>query len=226
VPWGDRAEVHLFDGGFVAAAPVDGGLVSVNVILERSRARSSSRDETFESRIAALPAIAERLQRGRRVDPIRGIGSFACMTASPTFHGGALVGDAAGYVDPITGEGIFFALKGGELLAECVTDALRARTDRSAETRAWQTYRAGRRREIASRSALALLLQRGLRHPAIVRAAWRLMSARPALADLLVSVTGDYVPLRELRSPRVWARALWGTTQTPRVRGVGHPTPG
>jgi flavin-dependent dehydrogenase len=224
VSWGDRAEVHLFDGGFVAAAPVDGDLVSVNLIVDRARVRAapdrsvggplvdrherSSRDEWFAARLAALPAIAARLQRGRRLDPIRGTGSFACTTRAATFPGGALVGDAAGYVDPITGEGIFFALKGGELLAEAVTSALHARADRSAEARAWHEYRAGRRREITSRAAFSLLLQRGLRHPSIVRAAWRLMAARPALADLLVSVTGDYVPLRELRSPRIWWRAL------------------
>jgi geranylgeranyl reductase family protein len=35
-----------------------------------------------------------------------------------TGDGWALVGDAAGFVDPITGEGIYFAIRSGELLAE------------------------------------------------------------------------------------------------------------
>jgi flavin-dependent dehydrogenase len=44
--------------------------------------------------------------RGERVDPIRGLGSLACRTTAQTFDGAALVGDACGYVDPVTGEGI------------------------------------------------------------------------------------------------------------------------
>ena len=53
--------------------------------------------------------LGERLSRGRRVDPVRGIGPLATRTSQQTFDGAALVGDACGYVDPVTGEGIFFA---------------------------------------------------------------------------------------------------------------------
>jgi hypothetical protein len=51
-------------------------------------------------------------------------------------------------------------------------------------------------------------LQRGLRHPLLVRHFLAMLAARPQLADLLVSVTGDYVPGRELLRPSVWRAAL------------------
>ena len=35
-----------------------------------------------------------------------------------------------------------------------------------------------------------------------------LLAARPRLADVVVSVAGDYVPLAELRRPSVWLGAL------------------
>jgi flavin-dependent dehydrogenase len=44
-----------------------------------------------------------------------------------TGEGWALVGDAAGFADPITGEGIYYAFKSGDLLADALGDALRAR---------------------------------------------------------------------------------------------------
>ena len=66
------------------------------------------------------------------------------------------------------------------------------------------------RREIAPHGDLALWLQRGLRHPRLVRAALGLLERRAGLCDLLVSVTGDYVPLKELLRPRVWL-AAWRT---------------
>jgi len=207
VPWGAAAEVHFFDGGYVAAAPVDGGLVSVNVILdmERNRAAGLTRDARFERSLARLPAIAARLAAGRRVDPVRGLGPLAARTRAQTFDGAALVGDAAGYVDPVTGEGLFFALRGAALLSEELARALHARRT---DAPALAGYCAGRARELAPRARAALLLQRALRHPWLVRGAARVLAARPGLADVLVSVTGDYVPLGELVRPSVWARAL------------------
>ncbi len=207
VAWGDRAEVHLFPGGFVACAPVDGGLVSVNLVLDRElwRRERAPRDALLDSWLARLPAIGPRLASGHRVDPVRGIGSMACTTTRQVFAGAALVGDACGYVDPVTGEGIFLALKGAELLARSVTRALH--TGRR-DAAALAPYARDWRREIAPHNRLATLLQRGLRRPRVVATAFRLFDARPQLVDLLVSVTGDYVPTRELWRPGVWLRAL------------------
>lgn len=211
VPWGDRAEVHLLERGFFAVAPVDGGDVSLNLVLDAAEYERTGlpRDELLEAWLRRTPALGQRILRGRRIDPVRGTGAMAMSTTRQTFDGAALVGDASGYVDPITGEGIFFALKGAELLSETLSHALHAgRTD----ARVLQPYLAGRRREIAPRIAFSLLLQRGLRHPALVGAAFRLLAARPRLVDTLVSVTGDYVPLRELARPSVW----WNALGTPR----------
>jgi len=207
VPWGDRAEVHLLERGFFAVAPVDGGDVSLNLVLDAAEYERTGlpRDELLEHWLLRTPALGERILRGRRVDPVRGTGAMAMSTTRQTFDGAALVGDASGYVDPITGEGIYFALKGAELLSHSLVNALRrGRTD----AQALRPYLAGRRREIAPRIAFSLLLQRGLRHPALVGAAFRVLAARPRLVDTLVSVTGDYVPLRELARPSVWWRAL------------------
>jgi flavin-dependent dehydrogenase len=204
---GEHAEVHLFDGGYFACAPVDAGLLSLNLVLERSIYRRTSlpRDALLAHWLARVPALEERLAQGRRADPVRGTAWQGSRTTAQVFDGAALVGDAAGYVDPITGEGIYLALLGARLLAQSLVPALHARR---CGPRALTGYARARRREIEARCRLAFLLQRGLRRPGLVRHALALLGRRPRLADLVVSLTGDYVPLGEIARPRVWLDAL------------------
>lgn len=205
---GDAAEVHLFEDGFLAAAPVDAGLASVNLIVERAayRAACLGPEDFFTRRVAELPGeLRERLSAAERVTPVRGVGPLSQRTTRSVFDGAALVGDACGYVDPLPAEGIYFALRGSELLAQSLVRALRERRRGAAALR---PYWGARQRELGPRELLDLALQRGLRHPRLVDAALSLCAARPALGDLLVSMTGDYAPLAELARPGVWARTL------------------
>ncbi len=220
VEWGSSAEVHFIDGGFFACTSVENGLVSLNLIMDRDRyvGADQRREGFLDAQLALTPELGERLARGTRVDPVRGVGPLSADTTQQTFDGAALVGDACGYVDPITGEGIFFALKGAEMLAASAGAALHARrTDR----KALKDYMRGRRREIGPRAAFGKLLQRGLRHPRIVRGALSLLEDRPELVDVLVSVTGDYVPLRELARPKLWWHLLGPASRTATTRRTG-----
>jgi len=204
---GDQAEAFLLDDGFFALAPVDDGLVSLNLVVDRAAYLAEGRGpEAFlEARLTSVPRLQECLRAAERVDPVRGLGPLSHRTRRQVFDGAALVGDACGYVDPITGEGIFLALRGSALLARPLAAALHARRTDAAALR---DYARARRRELRPRELFGLALQRGLRHPRLVDAGLRLLGARPALADVLVSVTGDYVPLRELARPSLWLRAL------------------
>ncbi|HLU37796.1 MAG TPA: FAD-dependent monooxygenase [Planctomycetota bacterium] len=201
------AEVHFVPGGYFAATTVDDGLFSLNLVLDRRalRARDGDWDAFFAAHLARAPALAARLRGARRVDPVRGCGPLAVTTTMQAVPGAALVGDACGYVDPVTGEGLFFALRGAQLLAGAAQAAL---AEPSAAYAALRDYERARRAEFAPRLRLALLLQRGLRHPTLVEHVMGLLQARPRLADLLVSLTGDYAPMRELLRPRVWWHAL------------------
>jgi flavin-dependent dehydrogenase len=161
-----------------------------------------------------LRALGDRIARGRRVGPVRGVGPLSGDTTRQTFDGAALVRDACGYVDPVTGAGNYFALKGAEMSSESLGAALHARRlDRGA----LRAYASGRRRELDPRPAFGVPLQRGLRHPREVRAALTLLEARQDLVDVLVSVAGEYVPSREPLRPRAW----WRAPRRPLTRGPG-----
>jgi flavin-dependent dehydrogenase len=202
-----HAEVHFFPRGYFAASAVDGGQFTINLVVDRARLPQgrAQLDALFDACLQEVPALRERLAGAERARGFLVTGPLAGRTTRQTFDGAALVGDACGYVDPVTGEGLFAAMRGAALLAETLDAALRAgRTDR----RGLDDYVRARRRELAPRALLSTWLQRGLRHPAIVKRVMALLAARPHLTELLVAITGDYVPGRELLRPSVWYRAL------------------
>ncbi len=201
-----HAEVHFVPGGYLAIAPVGPRLATMNLVvgrdaLPRGHARLAA---LLEERLALAPELRERVRLVPGA-PVRACGPLASTTSAQTFDGAALLGDACGYVDPLTGEGTFFAMRGASLLADALDGALRAgRTDRAA----LDGYARGRRREFAHRRALGFLLQRGLRHPALASGVLALLGARPRLTDLLVGMTGCGVRPRALLDPATWLAAL------------------
>jgi len=198
------AEVHLLPGGFFAATTVEDGSFSVNLVLPRRllRDRTATDWDGFVQQYAALsPPFAERLAGARRRTPWRGTGPLGFTTTAQTGPGLALAGDACGYVDPLTGEGIWFALFGARELANAIRAAA---ADPAQETAAMREYTRARRREIGPRLRASSLLQRAIRHPKIVRAFLRQAARWPALADLMVTMSGDCIHPRDLLRPSFW----------------------
>ena len=105
--------------GYVGLAAVDGGLTNVAMVVPNSAARAVSNDRTafFEQWLRDRPQLAPRVAAARRVTPVLATGPFASHARRAWAPGVALVGDAADFFDPFTGEGIYSALRGGELLA-------------------------------------------------------------------------------------------------------------
>jgi len=116
--------------------------------------------------------------------------------------GALLVGDAADFFDPFTGQGIYSALRGAELAAAAVIDALTT----GASLRA---YAGARRAAFAGKWLLERLIALGIAWPALAERVVGRLARRADLANLLVSATGNCVPARSVLAPRVLARLLW-----------------
>ena len=104
-----------------------------------------------------------------------------------------LIGDAAGFIDPFTGEGIYRALRSARAAAEAL-----AAGDDGAELR----YLAGRRRAFAAKDGLTWLMQGMLAAQPLMGYALRRLASRPELALRLGSALGDCRPARDALSPR------------------------
>ncbi len=148
-------------------------------------------DDFFAARVKHLPHLARRLAGARRVAPLQALGPLAYRVRPPDLGGVLFVGDAAGFYDPFTGEGIFSALRGAELAAEVAAPAL-ARGDLSAN--ALGAYERARGDAFRAKARLTHLIQ------AVIGRRWTtdlvvaLFARRPDLLDVLLGVIGDYVP--------------------------------
>src|SRR3954463_10258794 len=120
--------MHVERDGFVGIADVGHGLTTVAMVVPARRARElAGNKEEFLSRwIAAKPQLAPRFAKATRVSPVRATGPFASQARRAWAHDALLVGDAADFFDPFTGEGIYAALHGGELAAAAAVAALGA----------------------------------------------------------------------------------------------------
>jgi menaquinone-9 beta-reductase len=148
-------------------------------------------EDFFAARVKQLPHLARRLVGAVRVAPLASLGPLAYRVAPPREGGVLFVGDAAGFYDPFTGEGIFTALRSAELAAETVVDALRA-GDVSAA--ALSAYDRARRAAFADKARVTRLLQALIARRSVANLAARWFAGRPRVLAALLGVVGDYVP--------------------------------
>ncbi|MCU0625718.1 MAG: FAD-dependent monooxygenase [Gemmatimonadaceae bacterium] len=206
---GAHGEMHVERDGYVGIADVGHGEVNVAIVVPRGRARDAAGDAAgFMDRwLARRPQLAPRFAGAARVTPVRATGPFAARATRAWAPGALLAGDAADFFDPFTGEGIYAALRGGELLAPFAADALRA-SGRGARLRALAAYDGARRREFGGKWLVERLIGTAVAVPALMNHAARTLGARRDMADLLVGVTGDIVPAREVLRPGFLLRLL------------------
>jgi geranylgeranyl reductase family protein len=196
----DHGEMHVAHDFYVGLAPLAGNRLNVGMALPLNGTKQPA-DERFRAAIDGIPAVAGRLRGVRRLTPIRGSSPIGHRVGAAAGRGWMLVGDAAGFIDPFTGEGIYRALRSGRAAAE----ALATGDDEAAADR----YRAARREAFAAKDGLTWLVQGMLAAPPVMGYAIRRLGRRPELAARLGSALGDLRPASDALSPVFLARVLW-----------------
>jgi geranylgeranyl reductase family protein len=197
----DVGEMFAARGWYVGLAPIGGGLVNVAMVVPESDARAIAADDEgfFLARLRTVPELAARLRDARIARRIMVTGPFARRARRVTADGALLVGDAADFFDPFTGEGVFAALRGGRLAADAIARALAA----GAPTRAaLAPYVAARRQRFAGKWVLERVVGLGAVRPRLMRRFTSRLARHPAVTDLWVGAAGDSVPVRALFAPR------------------------
>jgi geranylgeranyl reductase family protein len=114
-------EMHIRPGGYIGVAPLPDGVVNVCVVRELphgTRTTLPGRQVLIRDAVSAEPVLRERFAAASQVSAITTLGPLAVDARGAGTPGLLLAGDAAGFVDPMTGDGLRFALRGGVLAAE------------------------------------------------------------------------------------------------------------
>ncbi|HET7274894.1 MAG TPA: NAD(P)/FAD-dependent oxidoreductase [Longimicrobiaceae bacterium] len=193
---GGRGELHVRAWGCVGVAAVGGDLANVTVVVNGGEAGrvGGDREQFFDTVLASEPRFADCARDGG----VLATGPFDWPTRSAVADGAMLVGDAAGYYDPFTGQGMYRAMKGAAMAAEVADNALRT-NDPSA--RALRKYDRDRRREFGPGIRVQHLVEAFVARPAMMKIAAHQLGGHTAAANALVAVVGDVAPVRSLLRP-------------------------
>jgi len=205
----DLVEIHVENDGFVGVADVGNGATTVAAVFPKRRAREFAGDAArfLDSWLTSKPHLRARFERATREEDVAVTGPFASHARRAWTPGALLVGDAADFFDPATGEGIYAALRGGELAADAAVAVLSASTPRQADD-AYRAYEAARRSEFGGKWRVERLVGLGVAAPRIMNRVVRSLAARKPMADLLAGVTGDFVPPNQVLRVGFLARLM------------------
>ncbi len=188
-PWADVVEVYWANGAEAYVTPVASDEVGVALLWSGGTAR-------FDELLARFPALAARLDGALAASRDRGAGPLLQRVRRVTQGQLALVGDASGYVDAITGEGLSLAFHQAQALAEALA---------AGDLRA---YERAHRRIARLPDGMTRLMLAIERRPRLRRRVIRALAAEPALFSRLLAVHTRALPLRGLGLPNV-LRLAW-----------------
>lgn len=113
--------------------------MSIGVVMDTAtfRAMKLSPEAALEKCIAEQPMVLERMQRAERVSPVYSAGDYSYRNTKLFGDRWLLVGDAAGFIDPVFSSGVFLAIMSAEKAADTLNEALR---DESRRYRLFKNY--------------------------------------------------------------------------------------
>lgn len=207
---GDSAEMHVARGGYAGFNPVGGGVTNVALVVPASRAPEARGDAAgfMRTELRRFPGAAARLPAGEPVNDVCATGPFAVRATRVTADGALLVGDAAEFFDPFTGEGIWTALRGAELAAAAALPALLDDDGAPIPAVRLASYVRARRRAFLGKWMVERLIGYAMLSPRLFDRAVERLGRRGRMADTLVGVTGQFVPARVVLDPRFLARMV------------------
>ena len=176
-PWTDFVEVHWAEGVEAYVTPVGPGSVNVAFL------REGETKDRFDELLGRFPLLRERIGDAGAASEVRGAGPLLQRVRARVGERLALIGDAAGYVDAITGQGLSLAFAASAVLMEALPD------DLSADLRpALQRYEAGMRARWLRYALPAHALVALARRPGLRRSALRSIARFPPAFGVVVRI--------------------------------------
>lgn len=181
-------EMHVRRHCYIGVAPVGPDLTNVCLVKPSRPADADLHDPAglISQIVRSDPWLGHRFADARLVTPPVLLGPLAVDTSSDVPEGLLLAGDAAGFVDPMTGDGLQFAVRGAELAAAAALEALTA-----GWTGVHARLAARRREEFTAKERFNRAIRALVDRPALVGAAAVGARAAPAILRQMIARAGD-----------------------------------
>ena len=182
----DLGEMHIRPKSYCGLAPLGNDLVNICAVITPV---PGTRDAMHVIRevVARDPALSQRLAHAAYVGPSHVLGPLAADVRAVGAPGLLLAGDAAGFVDPMTGDGIHLAMQGAQLAAIEAMRAIETGEFEGAVTRLAQA----RRRQFGAKLQFNRMLRRLVQAPSLVDLASRAARIAPSVLHRAVQYAGD-----------------------------------
>lgn len=205
-PLGKYCAMHISHPGYTGIASTGPGQVNVVLVVDKKSLKGENDLHDFYVRTVLKNQLRRNLLGQAEVEEkVRIVDSLAFSVRPPKIGGLVLVGDASGFIDPFTGEGIYLSLRSAEIASE-VIDLCFKRKDFSRGALA--VYEQKRKKEFNKKFLLSKIFQRLIYNPLLCNRVIQILAKNPEQAETLVGVIGDYIPADEVVSLRFLGRLL------------------
>jgi flavin-dependent dehydrogenase len=181
-------EMHVRRDHYIGVAPVPDGLVNVCLVIPSQAGDPRLRDPAalLTAHLARDVLLRDRFAGARIAQPPIVLGPLAVDARESGIDGLLLAGDAAGFIDPMTGDGLRFAVRGGELAACVALESLE---------RGWsgahRRFALRRRREFGGKWRFNRMVRRLVASPISVDAAEFAARVAPSVLRAMIAHAGD-----------------------------------
>ncbi|MBT5869932.1 MAG: NAD(P)/FAD-dependent oxidoreductase [Nitrospinaceae bacterium] len=191
----DYCHMHVSQPGYTGISAVGKDRANVVLVVDASAFRDET-VETFYHRVLMKNSRRRKiLLNGERLEPVRSVESLGFGVKPVSCGGLVLVGDAMGFIDPFTGEGIYLSLRSSQIAAEVIHAGFQ-KSDFSREFLAG--YNKKRHEEFSGKFMLSRALQWLIYNKYFCDAVMKSLSVNQNLAETLAGVIGDIRPVREI----------------------------
>ena len=206
----DYCYMHISRPGYTGISSVGNGRANVVMVVEASALTSAKIEnpETFYHRVLMQNCRRSKmLESGERIEPVRSVESLAFAVKPVPCGGLILVGDATGFIDPFTGEGIYLSLRSSQLAGEVIHAGFE---NSNFSKNFLSVYDQQRQQEFGSKFLLSRILQWLIYNRLFCNRVMKSLSSNQGLAETLVGVIGDIFPAEKVVSLRFLSKLLVG----------------
>lgn len=188
---GNYCYMHISRPGYTGIAPVGDSRANVVLVVNKTCLAGDDVGRFYKRTVLNNQLRKEMLGAGEPAEKVRVVDSLAYSVKAPPCGGLLLVGDATGFIDPFTGEGIYLSLRSSQIAVGVIADAF----DRSDFSKGQlENYDRLRRKEFKKKIVLSKILQCLIYRPSLCVRVVKTLAEQEELAHTLIGGMGDYIP--------------------------------